>query len=337
MINIVVVFLIVSLLSVWGVLKVFPKLGLMDRPDRYGYNRSPVPYSAGIILFIIFLLTVFWPGIELTTKMWGLITASSLIVIVSFLDDRFNLSPYLRFACQFVAAAIVVGTGSFVYGFNLPIIGWLEFGQIGGQIITALWLVGLMNAVNWLDGVPGLATGVSGIVFFTLFLLSKWPTLEHTVPQGDLSTISLVLAIGSLVLFFYCVPRLKLLIGDTGSMFLGLMIGALSVYAGGKVATAALVLFIPLFDTIWIILRRILQKKSPFRGDMGHLHHRLLKAGMKGNQIVMLYITYTLLLAILALILLSTEAKFWLGILMLIVLISGAAWVVKLEKDAGQN
>ncbi|PIQ78782.1 hypothetical protein COV81_04290 [Candidatus Peregrinibacteria bacterium CG11_big_fil_rev_8_21_14_0_20_41_10] len=327
--------LVGSLLLSRLVLKYFPRLGLMDNPEKYGFKRKPVPYSAGIVLYIIFLLgaLVF---LDINMKLVGVIIGATLLVVTSFIDDRYDLSPYLRLWIQAVAAVVVVATGTFIYGFNIPFYGWLEFGQFGGQMITALWLMLVINVMNWLDGAPGLASGSSTIGFFTIFALSVLPQI-HTLPQQGVTVLTLLLGVASLVVTGFCWPKLRYLIGDTGSMFLGFMLGVVAVYGGGKVATAALVLFVPIFDAFWIVFRRVLKGKSPFKGDLAHLHHRLQRVGISSQKLVFFYLLFMSLIAVVSLLILSTQLKGFMAMILFAILLFVAIILVYLEEKYGSS
>jgi UDP-GlcNAc:undecaprenyl-phosphate GlcNAc-1-phosphate transferase len=143
-----------------------------------------------------------------------------------------------------------------------------------------------MNALNWFDGIPGQVSTLSTIGFLTIGFLS----LSSRVEQPDLALLAFILAGISLGGLLFDFPLPRILMGDTGSMFFGLMLGVLTIYAGGKVATAFLVLGVPLTDSFLVILQRILKGTSPLRGSLAgeHLHHRLLAKGWDERQVILL-------------------------------------------------
>lgn len=331
------VFLIIGLLIGLKLIEVFfPKLGLLDKPKKYNLDRSPIPYSAGLIFYLVFgvalLVAYFTEPALVDLKLLVVFLAASVLVLVSFIDDRRGLSPYLRLFVQGLVVAAIVASGVTIYGVNLPFFGWLELGQIGGGVLTWIWMVLLINVINWLDGRPILASSVSGIAYLVLFGLAIFPQF-HTLPQEGLSYFSLTLAFACLIYTFWNVPKPRMLMGDTGSMFLGLMVGVLSVYAGGKLATAALVLALPMFDVFWIILRRLWQGKSPFEGDFKHLHHRLGRVGLSDNKLTLFYSLFSLGLGGLSLWLLSTQSKGMMTMVLFIFLLLGAVLIVRLERN----
>ncbi|MEK9132951.1 MAG: MraY family glycosyltransferase [Patescibacteria group bacterium] len=300
------------------ILKIFPKLGLLDKPGEYGLARKPMPYSAGIIFFIVFLIcTLIF--VDITKPIAGVIFAGLLVTIVSFCDDKLRLSPVLRLIVQVLAGILVViagvkiqvintpfGIPLFLDSFQLNIFG--ETIWILSAIIIICWLILMMNVMNWLDGIPGLSSGISAIAQISIFILSTQQF--HVVDQSAIITISSVLAASCLAFLLFDFYPPKILMGDSGSMFLGFMLGSLSIIAGGKFATALLIMGFPVLDAFWVILKRILSGKSPFKGDFSHFHHRLLRVGLsERGALIFNYVTCAVFAAI-ALLLNSTFQKF---------------------------
>lgn len=324
---------LITLLGIFAMLKFFPKLKLLDRPHEYGLSRAPIPYSGGIIFFIVFLAATFL-FVDIAKPIAGVILAALLITAVSFMDDRFRLNPWLRLAAQILASVIVVFAGVKIQLMNNPfgtpfMLDSVEFEILGQKIwlLSALaiiaWLVLMMNVMNWLDGIPGLASGVSTIAQISLFILSIQQF--HIVDQSALITISSVLAASTFAFLLFDFPPPKILMGDTGSMFLGFMLGVLSILAGGKLATALLIMGFPVLDAFWVILKRVLRNESPFRGDFSHFHHRLLKIGLSEKKALALNYTFCIAFAAIALALHSTFTKFlaFLGALLILTFIGG--------------
>lgn len=299
-------------------LKFFPKWRLMDRPHEYDLKRAPIPYSGGIIFFIIFFITSFL-FVDITKPIAGVIFGGLLITFVSFMDDRIRLSPILRLAVQILAGVIVVLAGIKIQLFNNPFgapifLDQIQFTILGEKIwlFSALaiivWLVLMMNVMNWLDGIPGLASGISTIAQLAIFFLSIQQF--HIVDQSAVITISSVLAASTFAFLFFDFPAPKILMGDSGSMFLGFMLGTLSILAGGKLATALLIMGFPVLDAFWVILKRILHGQSPFRGDFSHFHHRLLFVGLSERSALFFNYMICAIFAMIAVALRSTFEKF---------------------------
>ena len=289
-----------TLVIVLCVLKLFPILNLMDKPRKYGLSRAPIPYSVGCVLFIIFVVTtlVFLPVDQYPSVVW-LFIAAGLIVGVSFVDDFKPLSPFLRLGVQVLAGLIIVYSGVGIHSISNP------FGEpfsldtfitvlYGFEIIwladlfTLAWIIILMNSVNWLDGVNGLASGVGVIASFALFFLSSRPGF-HTVAQDPVIIMSIVLAGVFLVFWCFDFYPAKMLMGDSGSMFLGFMLAVLSIFSGGKVATAFLILGFPLLDAFWVVVQRVMRGQAPWKGkDNLHLHDKLRARGLSMRTILCL-------------------------------------------------
>ncbi|MBU2524121.1 undecaprenyl/decaprenyl-phosphate alpha-N-acetylglucosaminyl 1-phosphate transferase [Patescibacteria group bacterium] len=312
-----------QLILVKAALYFFPKIGLMDNPGKYKLKRAPIPYGGGILIFLCFvaLSVIFLP---FDWKLAGIVVAATLLVIVSFVDDFRVLSPAFRLIVQIVAAGIIIATGTFIAYFSNPIGAtidlqqWLFFGvpivAFGG---TVFWLLFVTNMVNWIDGVNGLSSGIAVIAAVSVFVLSARPDF-HTVDQTMALYMSAILAGCALAFWLFEVYPAKILMGDSGSMFLGFVIAILAIVSGGKLATAFIVLAIPILDGVWTIGRRILKGQSPFKGDLLHFHHKLLDLGISPRSVLLLYYIVTIIFAIIALKFSGKEKLFAIIMLLLI-------------------
>ena len=274
-----------GLLCTFWAIKFFPKLGLLDFPERYGLQRNKIPYPGGIIFTILaFLVCLYFRWYDLA----GVVGITGFI---SFLDDRLQLPATTRLATQLlIAGAITVIFGIQIQQIGNPLgEGMFLLPPILSLGITIIWLILIQNALNWFDGLKGLCVGISGIGFLALGLFGlirpevAW---ETSLPTFLSITFSLAgMCIGAWFLFF----KGKILLGDTGSQVLGLLLGILSIVAGTKIATTLLVLGIPLLDATVVILRRIFRdKKSPLKGDHKHLHHALAKKIGEQKSVIIL-------------------------------------------------
>lgn len=274
---------------------VFPRWNLLDFPQRYGLSRAAVPYPTGVIPIVIFLvlIAIFQP---LDNEIIGLMTGVAMLGIICFVDDRSPLPAWLRLAAQIGVAILLVAAGIRIDAVTNPVPGLLSpdssltltagWPLVISMIFTVGWLLFTINALNWFDGIAGQVSTLSTIAFLTIGFLS----LSDRVNQPALALIAFTLAGISLGCLFFDLSPPSLLMGDTGAMFFGLMIGVLTIYSGGKVATAFLVLGVPLVDVLFVIIRRLSKRQSPLRGNTSdqHLHHRLLKKGWKPRQIILL-------------------------------------------------
>jgi UDP-GlcNAc:undecaprenyl-phosphate/decaprenyl-phosphate GlcNAc-1-phosphate transferase len=286
----------------WGSLYLFPKLGLMDRPVKYGLKRKPIPYYGGLVLFICFVVSVF-VFVKIDRHVAGLLLGAVLIAAVSFIDDLRGLSPWIRLFVQVLGAVVLVFSGIGIHSisnpFGVPLsLDALQMSltldhvyQIAvlSALFTIIWVVAIVNTMNWLDGLNGLTSGITVIAALTLFLLSIRPGIHYDVSsQVPVAMMSVILFAVALAFWLFDFFPAKILMGDTGSMFFGFLLASLAIFSGGKVATAFLVLGFPILDAIWVILRRILEGKSPMKGDRKHLHHRLLEIGLGERKALLL-------------------------------------------------
>ena len=289
-------------------LKVFPLLELMDKPKKYGLTRKPIPYSVGILLYVIFVVVtmLYLPVSQYPAVIW-ILSAAGLLVLVSFVDDFYPLPPVLRLCVQVFVGSLVVYSGVGIHSISNPfgaplsldglitVIHGMPFGLLEGfeiiwlaDLFTIFWIVVLINTMNWLDGINGLASGVGLIASFALFFLSSRPGF-HMLDQDPVIIMSIVLAGIFLVFVAFDFYPAKMLMGDSGAMFLGFILAVLSIFSGGKVATAFLILGFPLLDFFWVILQRVAKGNSPFQGKDGlHLHTKLLHYGFSMRKVLML-------------------------------------------------
>lgn len=319
----------------------FPKWKLMDRPHDYGINRAPIPYYGGLAIFITFVVCVLI-FVGLSKEVVGLLIGASMIAIVGFLDDKYRLPPILRLSCQILAALVLVFFGIGILSISNPFGGsfdfniWhLNFSLFGsdivipviGAIFTIVWIVLITNTMNFLDGVSGLTSGISAIAALTIFFLSVRPDLHaNLASQIGVAEISLIVSMAAFAFLIFDFPKPKILMGDTGSTLLGFVLATLAIFSGGKIATAFLVLGIPILDALFVIVRRVIEGKKPWHGDRKHLHHRFLELGFKETTV--LWILYGLSLSFGALAIFCTNSlqKFYiliaLGVLMMILVVA---------------
>jgi UDP-GlcNAc:undecaprenyl-phosphate GlcNAc-1-phosphate transferase len=323
-------------------IRLFPKIGLLDRPQKYGLMRSPIPYYGGIAIFLAFLTSVLI-FVPMNMSVIGLLIGAFIIVVLGFFDDLFCLSPWVRLLVQFVACLVLVFFGIGLLSINIPFLGVIDFGGvvIGGVVVlsaifTIVWVMSIVNMMNLLDGVSGLTSGVSFVASLTIFFLSIHPGI-HESPDTQLGVaiIALIIAMVSLIFLVFDFPKPKILMGDTGSTFLGFVIAVLAIFSGGKVATAFLVLGIPILDMVWVILRRLLAGSSPLKGDLKHLHHRLLSLGFPERKVVVLYLIISGILGGSAVMFVSGQQKLFIIIafVVLMALLAGALVFIPRRKE----
>ncbi len=283
---------VLSLILTWGAVKIFPALGLLDFPYRYGLKRKRIPYPGGLVILVLSILFF-----VTEPMLWFLSIPLALLGVISFIDDRKPLPVWIRGLIHLIAAGLV-----FYYGIRIAFIGnpfsaGASFDLTTIPIIsfglTVVWIMLIQNAMNWFDGIEGLSVGVSGVGFLTLGifgLIRQEVAWEAGLESFLLASFFLAGICGGAFLLFW---RGKILLGDSGSQVLGFLLAVLSIFAGTKIATTLLVLGLPILDLLFVIVRRVWKEKvSPFRGDKKHLHHNLSrKIGEQRTALLMIAIS----------------------------------------------
>ena len=290
---------VVALISTPVVKSLAFRVGAVDVPkDGRRMHDHPIPRMGGLAIFFGFILSVLL-FLPLTLQLRGMLLGAVIIVILGIFDDIYALPAKPKFLIQIVAALIAVWAGNRIYGLsNINIfssdpyweLGWLSYP------ISILWIVGITNAVNLIDGLDGLACGVSTISSMTLLVIAL------VVSEPDVALLMAALAGACLGFLPYNLNPAKIFMGDTGSTFLGFVLAVVSIqglfkfYTIISFAAPFLILGLPIFDTCFAILRRLAKGQSPMTPDRGHIHHRLIDMGFSQKQAVaVLYIISAIL------------------------------------------
>ena len=330
--------LCVSFVVMPAVIFLARKTGAMDAPNARKVHKKPIPRIGGLGIYAGFMAAIIFVAIkfgldgEQIQGIIGLLISGSLIVALGLVDDYKNLPAKIKLLGQICAAGVLVlifdvridfvtdPFGDYFYFDNLPI-------PYLAVPITMFWLVGLTNTVNLIDGLDGLAAGVSAIASFTIMLIA----LEQNFILVAVLTAALAgAAVGFLKYNFH--PA-KIFMGDTGSMFLGFMLAGISVTGAVKsVATIALIvpifaLGLPILDTTFAIVRRLRGGVPIFKPDKGHLHHRLLSVGFTQRQAVLLMYVISALFGLSAIAL--TEVSSQIAVIILLVVVIAIIYGVK--------
>jgi UDP-GlcNAc:undecaprenyl-phosphate GlcNAc-1-phosphate transferase len=313
---IVAVFLVAALLTYAltpQVRRIALRYRIVDRPNSRRVNRRPIPRSGGLAVAATFIAVA---GVFLLVNEAGHLVAvpfalhpldvaalflgGSVAAVLGALDDLLDLRARWQFLGQVALAAGAVALGIGIDFVNSPFgPGILRFPGPLAVGFTIFWIVGMINSINWIDGLDGLSSGVVIIAATTLGLIS----LSTRVNQPLIAVLCFVLA-GALFGFLrWNFHPARIFIGTSGVMFVGYTLAVLSILGTAKVAVALLVLGVPIIDTFWIIVRRLIQRRSPFSPDRQHIHHRLLDLGLSHRQTVLLIYGLCAALAVLALIL----------------------------------
>lgn len=261
------------------------KLGMVDKPNARRLNEVPVPNGGGLVIMGAFWLAVGLSGTH-HPSLQGLAVGSIIIGLTGVIDDRWELRPKLKFMGQILAAVAVVAGGTVIQFVTNPFGGMIYLGWWGIPI-SVLWIVSVINMFNFIDGLDGLAAGVAVIACLPLF------SVAHQLGYEFVALLLLALAGGTLGFLRYNFSPATLFLGDTGAMFLGLMLGSLAVEGTLKgAATVAfavpvLILGLPVVEIVCSVVRRFRNGVPVYQADQGHLHHRLLEMGLSQKQAVL--------------------------------------------------
>ncbi|GAE00577.1 undecaprenyl-phosphate N-acetylglucosaminyl 1-phosphate transferase [Clostridium botulinum B str. Osaka05] len=305
-------------------------LGVVDIPkDERKIHKKPIPLLGGIAIYISFVVALILKKGHLTLEEIGIILGSTVIVIGGFIDDKYDISPIKKIIFQLAAAICLIMCGLKIQFITNP------FDQVTLYVglhalaipITILWVIGITNALNLIDGLDGLAAGVALISCITMFVIAvlnqRW---EAAILTSILS--------GSILGFLpYNFNPASIFMGDTGSQLLGFLLAAISIEGAIKSATAfaivvpILALGLPIYDTLFAMIRRKINGKPIMQADRGHLHHRLLDMGLTQRQaVIIMYLISAVLgsFAIIAMQISNQKSYFLLTAIMLALIL--IAW-----------
>lgn len=286
------------------------KVGAIDVPkDARRMHKKPIPRLGGLAIYGGFLCSILIFG-QLDETMLCVLLGAAIIVALGIFDDVLALGAKLKFVVQIVAAAIPVCIGNLQIGLftNLNPLSDTPFVHLGILAVpaTIIWIVGITNAVNLIDGLDGLAVGVSSIAAITMLAVAL---LTGNMPIA----ITMAALAGACIGFMpYNLNPAKIFMGDTGSTFLGYMLATVSImglfkfYAVISFAVPFLILGLPIFDTANAIIRRVAAGRSPMSPDRGHVHHKLIDMGFNQKQAVAILYAISATLGLTAVVLTSS-------------------------------
>ena len=301
------------------------KMAWLDMPSARRIHKKPFPRLGGVAMYLAFVIVslVLYATYHETKQgelgqYWLVLVGATLITAVHVYDDIKGLKPLPKLIAQTISVLIILGPfldGSFhgviLFGFNNPFgvhgvhpeLPWyrqqvidifiqkaeVSLLALPAVLITWFWMVGMMNTINWMDGMDGLATGIVGIAAFFIAVIS-W-----RMGQTSIALLSAIFTGAVLGFLPHNWNPAKIIMGDSGSQFLGLLLAVLAIMGGAKVALALMVLGIPILDVAIVIINRVRRGQSPAHYDKTHLHHRLLATGLSVRQIC--YILYGLMIS----------------------------------------
>ena len=311
------------------VIKLAHKIGATDSPNNRKVHSKIMPSMGGLAIFMSFIITmsIFLPGLSGSRTYTSILVGASLIILLGIYDDKYELSARVKLLGQIVAALIIVVGGNIQVNFiNTPFGEQIHFGFLAIPL-TVIWIVGITNAINLIDGLDGLAAGVSTIALLTIAGMAVFKIGDMFV-----ALIALVLAGSTLGFLKFNFFPAKIFMGDTGAMFLGFMIAVLSLLGFKNVTVISLIipiviLGVPISDTFYAIVRRVLHKKPLSAPDKSHLHHCLLRLGYSHRTTVLLIYAMAASFGVAAFIFSMTTL--WGAIFLIVVLLLGLELLVE--------
>ncbi|HEX6593672.1 MAG TPA: MraY family glycosyltransferase [Bacillota bacterium] len=289
---------IASFILTYPVKKLAIAIKAVDFPNDRKIHTKVTPRLGGLAIFFGTFLGALYvqPQHEHLPE---IALGAVVIVVTGMLDDRFSIRPIAKLTGQLIAASFLVSSGLIIERITLPLFGLVDLGFMS-VLITVLWVVGITNAINLIDGLDGLATGVSTIALLSIFVMA--------IIDGQLIVVylSIVLIGANIGFLFHNFYPAKIYMGDTGSNFLGYMIAVISMLGLFKnialfsFIIPVIVLAVPIFDTLFAIVRRAYNKESIMMADNKHIHYRLLQAGYSHRKSVLIIYAFSALFGLLA-------------------------------------
>lgn len=280
------------------VIKIAFKFGFIDQPEARKVHSKPMPRIGGLAVFVAVGIGFLLSDI-VDAKVTGILVGAVIILITGLIDDRYQIKALYKLGGQMLAVVAVIGSGLSIEILSVPGVGKFELG-IFGVAFTFIWMIGIINAINLIDGLDGLATGVSIIIFATFAYMAFAAGTELIL------TFSILLMSAGLGFLVYNFNPAKIFLGDTGSMFFGYGIAVLSVLGLYKsvalfsLIVPILILGVPVFDTLFAIIRRRVKGTPVYLPDKAHLHHRLLQTGLSHKRSVLSIYGISILFGLLA-------------------------------------
>lgn len=316
------------------------KLNAIDIPkDERRIHSQPIPRMGGFAIYIGFLIGVLINFNNIGATEFGLLSGSTIIVVGGIIDDIKTIRPKYKLAFQLAAALCLIVSGLTIRLVTNPFATVFPYINLGyfSIPITIIWVIGITNAFNLIDGLDGLAAGIAFIACITMMVVA--------IINGRHDTILFTTILGGAILGFlpHNFNPASIFMGDTGSQLLGFLLAAISIDGSIKSATSLVIavpllaLGLPIYDTLFAMIRRKINGKPIMEGDKGHLHHRLLDLGLTQRQAVLImYLIGAILgaLAVIAMQLSSKKAYFLFASVVLIIFI--IAWKFNMFKKANK-
>ncbi len=318
--------LVASVAAVATYLIMFPtrwasyKFGAIVPPDERKIHTVPLPDLGGAGIFIGFIVAViaagfldgFKPMFHPVSQIVGVVIAAGIIFGVGLIDDRINMSPPAKLAGQVLAAMVLYFAGDTMYWFKVPFGPLIVLSNSIAPLVTALWVIGIANAVNLIDGLDGLAGGIVAIAAFAFTIYGLRLTQQGVVDPGNFGPMISAITFGVCIGFLpHNLHPSKIIMGDSGALLLGLLMATATSVVGGRTPDVSgetyfffaplfipfFILGVPIIDMAFAILRRTATRKGFAHADKDHLHHRLLRLGHGQRRAVAILWVWTALLS----------------------------------------
>ena len=314
------------------------KVGAIDVPkdDRRVHNH-PIPRMGGLAIFFGFVLSVL-VFVDMSTPIMGMLIGAVIIAAMGAVDDIVSLNAWVKFGIQILAALVAIRSGIVFDVISNPLVfsdkAFIPIGYLTVPL-TVLWIVGCTNAVNLIDGLDGLAVGVSAISSLTMLVVALF------VSEPNVALILAALTGACLGFIPFNLNPAKIFMGDVGSQLLGFILATVSIMGMFKFhaiitfLVPVLALSVPLADTVFAFFRRIVHRQSPFHADKGHFHHRLLAMGLNQKQAVAVLYAISAVLGLFAVLLAGTYTAVRIICLVLVFIISIGVWFFVFRKKPG--
>jgi len=327
-----VVTILFSIIFTWLAIKLANHFKIVDTPhEPRKKHKKSIPLLGGVAIFTAFWLVagyiIFTTGFGKNLpvdKLISVFLGSVVLLIVGIVDDIRPLPAKIRFGLSAVAVIIAISGGVGIEKITNPFGGiWyidlirVYNWPILANLLVFVWIMGMTYTTKVLDGLDGLATGVSTIAAIMIFFIASGARWH----QPDVALFALIFAGACLGFLFFNFNPARIFLGESGSLFLGYMLGVMSVISGGKFATALLVMAVPILDLLWVIVARVRRGQKLSQGDREHLHFRLVDAGMSERMTVIFLYAVAILFGLATLFLQSQGKVIVLFLLLILVII----------------
>lgn len=313
------------------------KIGATDKPDKRRVNTKEMPTIGGLAIYLAYFISMFFFQPLPVEQILPLFIGATIIIITGIIDDIKEISPKMKLLGILLAALVIYFIADIkMTTLSLPLVGTFELGWLSFPL-TIIWILAITNAINLIDGLDGLATGVSIIALSTMGIIGYFFLNIMNIP---ITIMIFTLVFATLGFLPYNFNPAKIFLGDTGALFLGFMISVMSLQGLKNVTVISLIipiviLGIPITDTIYAMLRRYLNHMPISSADKHHMHHRLMSLGLSHKQTVLSIYAIALLFSMIAL--LYPLSTIWGSVLLTVAVLFGLELFVELIGLVGEN